>query len=100
MQNIDLFTGYITISRTTLDSVKAPYYQSLVNLTQHGCASTKETKEHPKYKLVINILNCIGKPNLIAELNHNLHANNYLVYGIEDFTKWFCKLLLLPFEET
>jgi hypothetical protein len=94
---MDVFSQYVGISRTTLDRVKQPYYQSLINLTHHGCENTKQTKEHPKYKLVINILNCIGKPNLIGELNHNLHANNYLVYGIEDFGKWFAKLLQLPF---
>lgn len=96
---MDVLTSYVTLSRSTKDSLKNPYYSSLISLTDTGCKSSKEAKEHPKYKLVVNILNCIGNPNLTGELTHNLHANNYMVYGLDDFSKWFAGLLQLPFEE-
>lgn len=99
VQNTDVLSSYVTLSRSTKDALKSPYYSSLISLTENGCTTSKEAKEHPKYKLVINILNCIGNPNLTGELTQNLHANNYMVYGLEDFSKWFAGLLQLPFEE-
>jgi hypothetical protein len=94
---MDVLSTYVALSRSTKDSIKKTYYESLVNLTSTGCSSSKEAKEHPKYKLAINILNCVGKPNLVAELSHNLHANNYMIYGLDDFSQWFSSLLQLPF---
>lgn len=96
---MEVLTCYVTLSRCTKDSLKNPYYASLISLTDTGCKSSKEAKEHPKYKLVVNILNCIGNPNLTGELTHNIHANNYMIYGLDDFSKWFSGLLQLPFEE-
>ena len=100
IQNMEVLNSYVLLGKSTQDAAKAPFYESLVSLTAHGCEHSKETKEQPKYRLVMNLLNCIGNPNLTAEINHNLHASNYLVYGLNDFAKWFCSLLQLPFEES
>ena len=64
MLDIQSLEGYVRLSRSTQDGVKRPFYDSLVSLTEHACVTSKATKEHPKYKIVINLLNCIGKPNL------------------------------------
>jgi len=36
---------------------------------------------------------------MVGEISHNLHANNYVVYGLGDFAKWFVAKLQLPFED-
>lgn len=41
---MDAFSAYIALSRATFDSIKKPYYQSLVNLTQTGCETSKQAK--------------------------------------------------------
>jgi len=63
---MEVLTSYVCLSKSTQEAVKGPYYDSLISLTEHGCESSKETKGLPKYRLVINLLNCIGNPNLTA----------------------------------
>jgi hypothetical protein len=39
-------------------------------------------KSNPKYRYVVNILNCIGNPALATELTQNIHSNNYMIGGL------------------
>jgi len=54
----------------------------------------KKTKQ-----MIMNILNCVGNPNLSNELSHNVNSNNFMTGGIDGFSKWFIGLLQLPFED-
>ena len=66
VQNTEILELWVNLSRSTQDSAKGPYYESVASLVQLGCESSKEAKGHPKYRLAINILNCIGKPNMVG----------------------------------
>lgn len=57
-------------------------------------ANGKKTKP-----MVLNILSCVGNPNLSNELSHNIHSNNFISGGIPGFCQWFAVLLQLPFED-
>ena len=50
------------LSVATLDSIKNPYYETLKNLTQVPEGNVEDIKKSAKYRLVVNILNCIGNP--------------------------------------
>lgn len=49
--------------------------------------------------MVLNILTCVGNPNLGNEFSHNIHSNNIISGGIPGFCQWFVGLLQLPFED-
>ena len=49
--------------------------------------------------IVVNILSCIGNPNLSVEFSQNLNSTNIIEAGIVPFAKWFSALLSLPFED-
>lgn len=57
IQNSEIFNLYLKISRSPQDRIKNLFVESLIDLTDKK--SGKKTKQ-----IVINILNCIGNPNL------------------------------------
>lgn len=87
-----IFEKYCHLSRTTEDRFKVPFLDTLVNLTSIAHSGTSKT-------LVINILNCIGNPNLCTATSHNIHANNHMIEGLPHFAKWLIDFILLPFED-
>jgi hypothetical protein len=94
VQDKEVFSRYIKLSISTLDSIKCPYYGTLEELTRIQGAEA-EFKKTPKYRLAVNILNCIGSPDNVQSFSSHSLQTNY----IEGFNKWFTFLLKLPFED-
>ena len=92
IQNSEVFNLFLKLSRSTQDQVKSQYMVSLEMLTNKG--NGKKSKH-----IVMNILNCIGNPNLSGELSQNMNSSNFMVGGIAPFCTWFTAFLSLPFEE-
>lgn len=81
--------------RLTVDSIKLPFYESLLSLTSSRATTHEQLKLSPKYRLVINILNTIGNPENYSSFTSSALQTNY----IEHFNKWFASVLQLPFED-
>lgn len=92
IQNTEVFGGYLKLSRSPQDRVKNLFVENLTILTDK--TTGKKTKN-----LVLNVLNCIGNPNLSGSLSQSIGSNNLISGGIEGFCKWFTSLLQLPFED-
>lgn len=90
LQNGEVFGSFLKISRSPQDRIKNLFVECLIVLTDK--TTGKKTKQ-----MVMNILNCVGNPNLSNELTHNMNSNNFMTGGIDAFTKWFVGLLQLPF---
>lgn len=43
---------------------------------------TDKTNGKKSKPIIINILSCIGNPNLSGELSHNIHSNNFIAAGV------------------
>lgn len=96
VQNSEIFNAYVNLRKQTQDNIKQPFYETLISLTTAG-ETSQQAKESPKYRLVINIINCIGHPSLATSLTQNIHANNYMIQGLSGFCEWFSELLKMPF---
>lgn len=75
IQNNVVFNNYLKQSRSPTDKIKVLFVESLTSLTDK--TNGKKTKP-----TVINILNCVGNPNLSQELSHNINSNNFMVQGL------------------
>ena len=73
--NHSIFEKYCLLSRATEEKYKIAYLDSLVDLTALFSPSASKV-------LVINILNCIGNPNLCHSTSQNIHANNHMIEGL------------------
>lgn len=94
VQNSEIFNYYVATSRSTEDSIKKIYLESLGTLTY--TPDTKGSKS-AKHSIVINVLNCIGNLSLCTGLSHNLHSNTIMIEGLDEFCKWFSNYLSMPF---
>lgn len=43
---------------------------------------TNKTNGKKTKPMVMNILNCVGNPNLSIEISHNVNSNNFTTQGI------------------